>query len=648
MLVHLHIAALAALAASSAWAKQAEEKWYNPNGVNPELKKLTKIVLFMQENRAFDHYFGTMPGVRGFQDPNVMVSNNTGKTVFHQPVDDSILIPAPPKHVKEIKPFYLNWAGAEWNDKTQCMVAGTNSWQANHAAWNKGNNDHWALGNNVYSLGYYHKDDIPIQYELADKFTVGDMYFESVIASTIPNRVSWWTGTINPPHGSEVPGPNVLRGGPVVDNDVIPGCKPASGGGLYTCVPFDWKTTAEYLQERDISWRVYQDIDNFFDDTLYYFKKFQAAALKGEEMAERGLTFPGLERFYEDARTGNLPDVSYIMAPTNLVEHPPMRPQDGGWLQKEVANAVMNGKDWNSTALIFSYDETGGWADHVMAPHAPQSVKSEWMTDPFDKKLGNQPIGPGYRLPFYIISPYTQGGHVFTEHTTHESQIMFLEKWAEAHGKPFYTKEIPKWRREQYSDLVKAFDFSKKESKVVPLPQIPDASKDLLTGLYNGGIKCLARNLGQRPPVPYERQDESNTLETTKGFKPVRGDLTEGRRMTVEAHGRALSHANAKLGTSRSNIDHDGDDQLFVLQWLGTAPKDNRFHITTEKGHYITKDLSLSGNKHEAGVFSIKDMGNGVGYKVTELHAHKQLSIQKNGEVSYGDASYLKIYSVTR
>ena len=78
MLVHLHIAALAALAASSAWAKQAEEKWYNPNGVNPELKKLTKIVLFMQENRAFDHYFGTMPGVRGFQDPNVMVSNNTG------------------------------------------------------------------------------------------------------------------------------------------------------------------------------------------------------------------------------------------------------------------------------------------------------------------------------------------------------------------------------------------------------------------------------------------------------------------------------------------------------------------------------------------------------------------------------------------
>ena len=65
----------------------AEEKWYKPHGVNDGLKKVKHVVLFMQENRAFDHYFGTMAGVRGFQDPNVQVSNNTGKNVFHQPVD---------------------------------------------------------------------------------------------------------------------------------------------------------------------------------------------------------------------------------------------------------------------------------------------------------------------------------------------------------------------------------------------------------------------------------------------------------------------------------------------------------------------------------------------------------------------------------
>ena len=83
----------------------AEQKWYNPHGVNDGLKKVKHVVLFMQENRAFDHYFGTMAGVRGFQDPNVQVSNNTGKNVFHQPVDQSILSPAPPKDVDEDQTF---------------------------------------------------------------------------------------------------------------------------------------------------------------------------------------------------------------------------------------------------------------------------------------------------------------------------------------------------------------------------------------------------------------------------------------------------------------------------------------------------------------------------------------------------------------
>ena len=60
----------------------AEEKWYKPHGVNDGLKKVKHVVLFMQENRAFDHYFGTMAGVRGFQDPNVQVSNNTGTVSY--------------------------------------------------------------------------------------------------------------------------------------------------------------------------------------------------------------------------------------------------------------------------------------------------------------------------------------------------------------------------------------------------------------------------------------------------------------------------------------------------------------------------------------------------------------------------------------
>ena len=85
------------------------------NQTNDGLKNVKHIVLFMQENRAFDHYFGTMPGVRGFKDPNVHISKNTGKSVFHQPVNESMVKVAdgpdtdymPPKNVSELMPFHL-------------------------------------------------------------------------------------------------------------------------------------------------------------------------------------------------------------------------------------------------------------------------------------------------------------------------------------------------------------------------------------------------------------------------------------------------------------------------------------------------------------------------------------------------------------
>ena len=170
-----------------------------------DLKDIKHIVLFMQENRAFDHYFGTMAGVRGFQDPNVVVSNNTKKDAFHQPVNSSMQTVSggpkndysPPKDVDELLPWYLGHQGGNWTDRSQCMLAGTNSWQANHASWNWGNIDRWALNNTPYSLGYFKRDDVPLHFALAENFVVGDSYFESQIASTDPNRVTWFSGTIN-------------------------------------------------------------------------------------------------------------------------------------------------------------------------------------------------------------------------------------------------------------------------------------------------------------------------------------------------------------------------------------------------------------------------------------------------------------------
>ena len=103
--------------------------------------------------------------------------------------------------------------------------------------------------------------------------------------------------------------------------------------------------------------------------------------------------------------------------------------------------------------------EVGGYGDHVAPFHAPKDTPGEWINDPYGD-VGDTPVGPGFRLPFYIISPWTRGGHVFTERADHNSQILFVEQWLEAIGKQnVQSKEMPLWRRQHMSNLMNAFDF---------------------------------------------------------------------------------------------------------------------------------------------------------------------------------------------
>ena len=173
------------------------------------LQDIDHVVLFMQENRAFDHYFGTMAGVRGFKDPNAQV-NPGNKTVFYQSVNGSLS-----NATDHLLPWYLNYLGGDWNEATQCMEAGSNSWQENQDALNGGLNNRWALGNTPWSWGHFKRSDIPTQFAIAEGWTIGDMYQEAVIASTNPNRVVWVSGTINAP-GS---GLDPSLGGMTIDNN---------------------------------------------------------------------------------------------------------------------------------------------------------------------------------------------------------------------------------------------------------------------------------------------------------------------------------------------------------------------------------------------------------------------------------------------
>ena len=613
------------------------------------LKDIKHIVLFMQENRAFDHYFGTMAGVRGFQDPNAHVSKNTGKDVFHQPADQTMKKNKPPKNVTELLPWYLNWQGGDWYDKTQCMLAGTNAWQQNHEAWNKGEIDQWVIANTPYSIGYYRRSDLPIHFGLAGNFTVADSYYESIIASTDPNRVSWFSGTINI-NGSNTGGKPWENGGAVMDNNRDPTCLNADDGSPFSCRPLTWKTIPEYLLEAGISFQVYQDFDNFGDNTLVEWTQYQEAAAKKEKLAKQAVAYPGLDKFYKDAEEGNLPEVSYIVAPEYLSEHPPYTPRDGAWIQRKVAEAVMNGKGWNNTALLYSYDETGGWADHVMSPHPPKDSPGEWVVDPYNKTLGVVPTGPGFRLPFYIVSPWTRNGGVFTEHSSHESQILFLEEWSKAVGKPFHSKEINEWRRKHMSNLVKAFDFSSPNTDKVKLEEVDTASKDPITGQYNGAFVCQLRFRDKvQPTVPYGKQNEKEALRVESGYKPTRGDLSEGRYLSFEANGHALSTSGSKLGSSKAKKQHNGDDQLFVIHWQGKDPRDNRFRISSsDKKRYITSKLKFTSNANKAAEFALSDQGNGKGYTITETKSNKMVSLSDDGSVSFGNNAHFTIYSITK
>ncbi len=114
-----------------------------------------------------------MAGVRGFSDPNVQI--NSGKPVWQQDTNPFIT------SAKYLLPWYLNYQGGNYLEATQCMVAGSNGWQENHAALNGGLNNQWVTKNTPWSWGYYRKSDIPVQFGIAEGWTVGDMYQVSLL-----------------------------------------------------------------------------------------------------------------------------------------------------------------------------------------------------------------------------------------------------------------------------------------------------------------------------------------------------------------------------------------------------------------------------------------------------------------------------------
>jgi phospholipase C len=431
----------------------------NPSSACSKLTDIQHVVIFIQENRSFDHYFGSYRGVRGFSDRS---------GAFQQP-DPANTINSP---IGALLPFHLDTS----TTNAACTHDVTHDWVTQHQSWDNGAMDGFVtsrLPSNsndaVLTMGYYTRADIPYYYALADAFTICDNYFCSVIGPTHPNRLYTMAASLDP---------DGTNGGPIIQT-VVTNRSALNGRLTYTTMP-------EQLQARGISWKVYSSLDETIlngilsDNVLSYFKNFQDPASVLHQNAF-GPRFP--VDFLADVASGNLPQVSWLIGSVLTSDHPPSPSIFGENILSLLISALTaNPTLWAKTLLLVTFDENGGFFDHVAPVTAPPGTPGEFVTAPAvpdPTVIGSPaitgPIGLGFRVPMLIISPFSRGGFVSSDLFDHTSVLRFLETR--------FGAEVPNlsaWRRTMVGDLTSALDLKKVDQSIPSLPSTFPAILQLL------------------------------------------------------------------------------------------------------------------------------------------------------------------------
>ncbi|MBV8087519.1 MAG: phospholipase [Chloroflexi bacterium] len=447
------------------------------------LSDIQHVVIMIQENRSFDHYFGTYRGVRGFADAS---ARKDGRSIFYQPNPANSSDPP----TGYLLPFHLD-------TKTQnayCTADITHDWWPQHRSWNGGAMDQFATthlaedpNNGQLTMGYYARADAPFFYAVADAFTICDQYFCSVMGPTDPNRLFTMSATVDP---------DGKNGGPLLQT-LVENRQEFYGR-------FTWATMPEQLQAAGISWKVYSPPDsNLENNVLAYFKNFQdpASPLFRNAFVP---AFPGT--FQADAAAGTLPQVSWVLAPLVSSEHPPAPPSWGEDTLHQVLSALTaNPALWQSTALFVTYDENGGFFDHVPPPTAPANTPGEWITGtpvPDASVLGSPPmrgpLGLGFRVPMLVISPFSRGGFVSSTVFDHTSPLLFLERRFGVQ-----VPNISAWRRRTVGDMTAAFNFAARDPSLPALPATAPVSAEVIAQCASNGSQVSTVGLtAPAYPVP--------------------------------------------------------------------------------------------------------------------------------------------------
>jgi phospholipase C len=447
------------------------------------IQDVQHVVILMQENRSFDHYFGTLRGVRGFGDR------------FPVPLQSGAAVWSQSDGTQEIPPYHLNPATT-----SALLVPDTpHSFSDSQAAWNQGKFGEWPRYKTGYSMGYYKRQDIEFQFALAEAFTICDGYHCSVTTGTDPNRIVFWSGSnFDPEIGqrgrnctSEDSEPNNLR-------CIVTGAMPTPGY-QYTGSSFSWPTLPDLLQAAGVSWRIYQNPNDNWSGLMHgglAFETFRnATATSGSALYENGMTLWSLDDLRTDVLNGTLPAVSWILPNASQSEHPgessPIRAAE---FISEVLDALTsNPESWSRTAFLLTFDENDGFFDHLPPPAVPSynadgtlagkstvPLDGEYFSDPAleylmaeDQISGSvRPWGLGARVPMIVISPWSRGGWVNSQVFDHTSVGLFLEK---RFG--IKVESISPWHRAVCGDLTSAFDFATPNGSQWPtLPAVADPS----------------------------------------------------------------------------------------------------------------------------------------------------------------------------
>lgn len=667
------------------------------------------IVFLMQENRSFDHTYGTLQGVRGFNDPRAI-----------QLPDKNLVWLQTNKKRETYAPFRFDIK----NTKITWMSSLPHSWSNQVDARNNGKYDRWLDSKPPWqdeyaamplTMGYYTRADIPYYYSLADAFTVCDQNFCSSLTGTTPNRLYFWTGTIR-----ETPDEQALANVWNEDADYD------------TMV--SWKTYPERMQEWGVSWKIYQNelsvgvgfegeedawLSNFGDNPIEYFTQYHvklhpefikslpgsakrlAEELKireqklatlepgskeakkiSEEIAsfkkriaanaedqenytmekyaqlsakekdlherafvtnrndpfyhqltslkykngdkEREMKVPKgdvLHQFRKDVENGQLPTVSWLVAPENFSDHPGAAWYGAWYISEALDILTKNPEVWKKTIFILTYDENDGYYDHVppfVAPHpykkdtglvssGIRDIATEYVADESQQSIKDQaresPIGLGYRVPLVIASPWSRGGWVNSEVFDHTSSLRFLEKFL-SHKKNINAEEpnISSWRRAVCGDLTSVFRPYDQEQVRTPTPLDRD---DFVESIHKAQFK--------NPPSNFKKitKQQAEQINKNPRTSPLMATQEKGTRSSCALPYELHANGGFSVDMRSFEIKLKAGNRFFGDNAAGSP-----FHIYTP-GQYKKENVHVRSYAVKAGEeltdqWTISDFVNGT------------------------------------